>query len=1085
MGGKATKDSRSSDPTQPPKIIVGNATRSNDSHAPEVELDDALETDVNEDGEDDGRVYHRQGLRARFLTSADIFAKRASRRSDAYYHAIEQFQSRYVNACTTVVATLGGGGMGPNEAFQQCFETLDDNPKTRARALVLVAERFAHDVLNAVTARIDDLTSVGESNRQRQRFDEPGRSANQTANAEAAMDFSDSMAANWLLDEEPDRAAPAVTEPGLATRVSSDDHPDNDGTTAALSVAPISASLQDDADVGVSWIEAGFFLFLWNAALGDKIGRGEAKGCRAVVDLMQPFIRVPLAYHVTYKGRSITAVSVAPIDARRELLSRPAPLDYETPLREIAAAFNLRVHAVGPDCTSASPPELKLFRGHDARRYMIGNLGWMPKVPLSDGSRYNPIHEGAAMSMKLLIRLPADRMVSTRTFHVASQVADDDVVMNIMCDAVDSDVHNVPHEYIKALRVAAQERREGHHDLPDIISLFRNRGFGCHFLGVLLMSLLRNVSPPRRLVDDVIVEIMARGLKGFIRAAMCEGLAALAPSRFDTAAAIAKRSAHGADAHLTWLKPPSQSNETINARFNNICRFVLANVVFYAGREVPREANAATGVTGIVFPQDIYAGVCIPFVYSKFRLQYDDVDLFQQWPVAMRRRIYEKLCGMLGVIVKDGVVATTTPVLGAVSTPPWGPVFNSASDDGDIEHWVNETVFAPWVELRRQYVISTFVETTQEPRRTDWEILGISLVPLLRLGIASAAIETLINDRLGRFFDQPHHQLLLRARSLRKHEVQIYVESVQSMPAGTRSAELAMDWTHALRRLALAHHDCGEYNDARSLLDDAASICKDILTEGNRYCAGYYRRVMQDLAAYRPDAQEEMLSLLSKHCPGDQQLARDFIRLANHTLTESRATADLDPRTDPSGGGSHAESSAANEQDTDGGGGNDMEHAVSRMMQHLARADALIDDLWQPTLSPNVVPVSSTDLLIQRLRKRHQHLVVMVNRCLAQLRLDGADVEVIAEDLVNVATALESHALVSDAAAGRAHAGDLDWSTSVWQGAPPFVMYAVADACDAASRPQDASSWRSKARAKEEELIKSDTAYCFLLSPGV
>ena len=162
-----------------------------------------------------------------------------------------------------------------------------------------------------------------------------------------------------------------------------------------------------------------------------------------------------------------------------------------------------------------------------------------------------------------------------------------------------------------------------------------------------------------------------------------------------------------------------------------------------------------------------------------------------------------------------------------------------------------------------------------------------------------------------------------------------------------------------------------------------------------------------------------------------------------------------------------------------------MEHAVSRMMQHLARADALIDDLWQPTLSPNVVPVSSTDLLIQRLRKRHQHLVVMVNRCLAQLRLDGADVEVIAEDLVNVATALESHALVSDAAAGRAHAGDLDWSTSVWQGAPPFVMYAVADACDAASRPQDASSWRSKARAKEEELIKSDTAYCFLLSPGV
>jgi hypothetical protein len=112
-----------------------------------------------------------------------------------------------------------------------------------------------------------------------------------------------------------------------------------------------------------------------------------------------------------------------------------------------------------------------------------------------------------------------------------------------------------------------------------------------------------------------------------------------------------------------------------------------------------------------------------------------------------------------------------------------------------------------------------------------------------------------------------------------------------------RTPEESRDLLHALRRLAIAHHDAAKSSDARAVLEDALSVGKDILRTGTHPCfMPTYRMMVRDAVMYVREADEvtmltDMVGVFAKYCQNRAEVGMAFVEVAVKLMSQRVVTA--------------------------------------------------------------------------------------------------------------------------------------------------------------------------------------------------
>uniref|UniRef100_A0A7S1L710 Clu domain-containing protein n=1 Tax=Neobodo designis TaxID=312471 RepID=A0A7S1L710_NEODS len=746
------------------------------------------------------RMYHTLGERGRFLTSRDFFLKRyVEHESERVLH---QFYDEFIAECGR--HSHSQVHFEPNEDFQLAVEVIDENPFERSRAIYQVSSKYLHDVMQHACHIVDVLISntgaVATSGTFRSEGSGGGRHGTR----------SGAGGGDWAADNDAEKKK-----------------------------------------AGRSFTHRGFFYFLWNSVSGEKFGRTEVKGCRMLAELYNTNGRVPLAYHIKYKGRAITVMALLPITKRTAYEPGRPPMgvaandrswweEWDIISMEVASALKLKSYEADGRATF-TPPYVQRHNGLDGRRYFVANGFWLPRLPPPTTKR--SVAQNFYGVLRPLALVSTKEMICARAFRSTSVVHEDRATIHAISQIVDVDIHQLAKE-----------------DTRSIVAAFRAAGYNYSMLGILLCSLLRNVAPPAEFVDEIITEMMARGIADYI----CDVTVPVGdPMRVRLAAASgATGMTEDAD-----FDAPALGMDLVgeSARFYGTAHSVLKDILEYEGDPPPREETATE--EAVPLPLSTYGGQVIPHVYRKFRLAFDDADLWQAWPQPMRRNIYGRTAQLLGLVVRDGVIQEAVPIL----------CCRSASADA-IAQWCS----ARLSELATQLLLKPLAP------RVQWEQHGPGLILLVRLNPSYWPFYEKVAENVERI-DVPFVDEHAIAVTPHLQQLEEYVDEEwhdqKELTAADFDVQRGVFLLRLLRMVAAALHAVSRHRDALHMLRRGRRLCERVFEKGHSVLfSPQFRALSQQLKEYSApgdiSALTEMLRLTLKHCPLDITIALDYVTVA-------------------------------------------------------------------------------------------------------------------------------------------------------------------------------------------------------------
>ena len=458
---------------------------------------------------------------------------------------------------------------------------------------------------------------------------------------------------------------------------------------------------------GMAFVRNGFFYFFWDTHVGEKCGRLELRNSSRLMDLQMSEVHVPLTYHIVYKGRGVTVLGLVPISDRTRLSESSSP-EAALLSRQILSAFNLLPFEELRE-QRYLPTNIEAHLGRDARIYFTKNYNWMPPWLSSRGKRNCDEQRFCTIRLQLLIRQP--RGLCCRSFQKDALASDNSDAFQLMRSLLDSQIHEVP-------KIIGTVSDSG----PDcILQRFRLYGYNYSMLGVLLMALYRNVSPPELGVRSVLTEMFARGIKQYVHIRVCtlisqrqaaalvggdenEALSPIGKGTEANSAGLAPSPMHGSRAFVSDLEEdrvPSSFIDVVIAVFKSLMRF--------QGAQRPRPPTVLD--PGVPPPTDLFGGDVIPHVYRKFRLLPTDCNLYRPLDDDQKTAIFQRASQLLGVRIEENEVKAVFPI---VVHP------NAPSAVGPL-----------WIVHRTERLGHELL--TSLANRAQWQAHGAGLIPLLRL----------------------------------------------------------------------------------------------------------------------------------------------------------------------------------------------------------------------------------------------------------------------------------------------------------------------------------------------------------------
>lgn len=605
--------------------------------------------------------------------------------------------------------------------------------------------------------------------------------------------------------------------------------------------------------VGRAYVEKGFFFFVWDSYVGEKFGRLELRNCRRVMELQTMSVHVPLTYHIVYKGRGTTIQSLVPINHNTRIREIDSA-ELHCLAQEISAAFCLGSYE--DDRVSYFLPSLiQAHVGRDARMYFLQNSYWSPPWLSSKGERSGPEQRFSCVRAELLIR--KGHPICCRAFQKDALATENASAVMTMRRLLDHTLHEVP-----SILGTVQDMS------PDsVVVRFRRLGFNYSMLGMLLLSLFRNVSPPERAVRAVLSEMYIRGIRQYImwktqpavRAAM-----ATTPNNATTASAaaseakmqgmmMAERDENGDD-YDGFIN----GMDSVGSRsFIDEVMLVLRAFLEYQGAPQPRAATLLT--RAIPAPMDIFGGEVIPHIYKKFRLLPMDVDLYGKIDDEQKLEIYKRVCKSLGVRIENGVVSRVLPIV--------------------LQPGVPRTFLPEWVLRHTDVLVQRLLR--KQASRSDWLKFGPALIPLLRLQPQNLAFYPQLEKILVTLQQHPtftyhvlQHCFSLAALNIVIHHREQLIESITDR--------------HILillyRKRAFAYSEQGRITEAAEEMRSALVQAEYVLEACGNHYSQQFRRLTSEYSYYVNSSdlhiEMNMLRLLSRYCEPDVLIADDFLQLA-------------------------------------------------------------------------------------------------------------------------------------------------------------------------------------------------------------
>ena len=482
----------------------------------------------------------------------------------------------------------------------------------------------------------------------------------------------------------------------------------------------------------------------------------------------------------------------------------------------MGAAFNLHSYEENNVKEKWTPPDNEIHVGLDGRLYSIVNFQWRPLLPPSVGERFSPIHRFSPFRLGLLVQ--HDESLSIRCFHRNTVISENAHAMLFFRQLVDVKIHKV----INAVQGDVEPQDD------TLVSQFKLQGYNRNLLGILLLSLLRLASPPTEVVRTVITEMFARSIKAYVQSCV------LHESHHDDGEA---------------LQP-----------FPELLTNILKNMLSSPGYPVPHEASSVE--PAVLLPNDVFGGEIIPLMYSKFRLLFQDVDLFQSIPDAQRLAIFHRTCELLGTTIRNGSVTQVLPFM-LVGFP-----------DSTLPAWVHLRV----EQLARRYLLKSSLVS-------DWKVHGPALAALLKH-----------QPKYWRFFEvvQTHVQQL--SSRLELHLIEFTAETEK--PTMEKLLKMREKCTDAVDQVLLlktmrteARNSLsrGDPATARAMGENSCQLAKKLLgTLGSHFAAQFRRTVGEFVSLLSQHSsmdlvlklEEEAVRMLSRYCESDPLIAMDFASLA-------------------------------------------------------------------------------------------------------------------------------------------------------------------------------------------------------------
>lgn len=602
--------------------------------------------------------------------------------------------------------------------------------------------------------------------------------------------------------------------------------------------------------VGRGYVRKGFFFFVWDSYVGEKFGRLELRNCRKLMELQVMSVHVPLTYCVMYKGRGVTIQALVPVNHTTRL-KEPNSTELACIVREIAAALCLSAYDEDRSSFHLSNA-VQAHVGKDGRLYFLNNAYWSPPWLSARGDRLSPEQHFSCLRHELLIRKGSP--VSCRSFQKEALASENAGAFQVMRKLLDTTLHEVP----KVLGTIADTG-------PDsVLTRFRKLGFNYSMLGLLLLSLFRNVSPPVQAVRAVLKEMFIRGIKQFImwrtQPPILRGLNVAKDADSSKGAAYRADDDDTHDAELVHTMEIKSSQS-----FIDFVVIVLRAFLEYQGAPQPRAATLIS--SAVLPPTDLFGGEVIPHIYKKFRLLPTDVDLYGKMDDEQKFGVYQEVCRSLGVTIEGNQVTRVVPVMMQPSVP--SPNLPS------------------WIHRRTDFLIQKLLH--KQASRSEWLKMGPALIPLLRLQSQNLPFYSHLEgvfvtlqqpDELTCHIEQSCFNLAALERVIRFRE-----DFSDSMLEKHILIQL-------YRKRAFAYYDEGRVTDAAEQMRTALAVAETLLEKFGNHFSVQYRRLTSEYSFYVGsldlNIEINMMRLISRYCEPDVYLADDFLQLAV-TRTKLRA----------------------------------------------------------------------------------------------------------------------------------------------------------------------------------------------------
>jgi hypothetical protein len=688
--------------------------------------------------------------------------------------------------------------------------------------------------------------------------------------------------------------------------------------------------------VGRAYSLKGFFYFFWDTAVGDKLGRCELKASQHLLELQFQLIHVPLTYHLTFKGQGVTVQGLIPIKphggnasgngaanpeagvagaaSAASTAAIPSSLDILALQKEICSAFNLKPYEDKGRLYYCHPDAEQLI-GLDGRIYFLRNYAWLPSwAPPARNKGLLGLSRFSPLRLELLATLP--RPYPIRAYHRTAFVWENADAMDITRLLFDEELHGLT------------RMTDGK---GSIIKVFRERGFNMCFLGFLLLSLLRHVTPCVEHCDEVLVEIFARGIKHYI-VSKTSRKKVLAPTaggfndsspldgKLAESVSLARPGSPGSgsgsdsrgfgsfrgygsfrndgssqDASFRGSQSTRRSrqqpfefkafeadedmelDDDTEAAFLDLTKEVLLAFTSYGGHEVPRQATAIH--PAVHPPMDTFGGKVVPVIYSKFRLSTTDVDFYRAFDVTFKYEVYQRCCELLGVVVEGHALNRVLPL---VRYPGFPSILHAA-----------------WIKKRLEQLKERLLFVAGNHR--DWYEGGPALALLCRqldtpedvlhcVPIVHHHLESQVPVHMSYHFLQTIPSQEYLEKTLKWRRAEVAASEAQTVDHGSvRSQLLHCDrfvLVLLLRKLAAIHLEFHDWKIAEELLVEAEGVCTRSLSAVGIQASPTFRLITAELIAVRLQSgyiglsqQSKMIGTIVRYCEPDASLALDYMQL--------------------------------------------------------------------------------------------------------------------------------------------------------------------------------------------------------------